>query len=239
MPSGIELLENGLSSWEMDVTPIALQQFQTYYSFLDEWNKKVNITALKELDEVMIFHFLDSLTPLLTGKITEGVKMIDIGSGGGFPGIPIKIMKPDIKLTLVDSSRKRVTFLQELVQALELKDVEIFHERAEKLGNTKGFRESFDVVLSRAVAQLRVLCEYCLPFAQIGGVFIAHKGPGVHDELVAAEKAIKILGGKTENIFKPLMESSDRQHFLLIIEKIRNTPTKYPRLAGTPEKLPI
>lgn len=239
MPSGIELLEQGLNSWKIPCDKKQMQLFEKYYAILFEWNQKMNITAIEALDDVMVFHFLDSLTPLLTNKIGCGVKVADLGSGGGFPGIPIKIMRPDIEMVLIDSSKKRVSFLNELIDVLSLDNTYALHKRAEQIGHEKSFRESFAVVLSRAVAQLRVLCEYCLPLTERGGTFLAHKGPGVEDELPLAQNAIKILGGKHPDIFKAEILGSQKSHYLVMTEKIAKTPEKYPRAPGKPEKSPL
>ena len=239
MANGIEILENGLSNWNIPFDSRQLQLFETYFSILIEWNQKMNITAIETLDDVLVFHFLDSLTPLLTGKIGIGAKVVDVGSGGGFPGIPIKIMRPDIELLLVDSSRKRVSFLNEIINVLELEKTYAIHERAENVGMNKQYREAFDISLSRAVAQLRILCEYCLPLTRLNGTFLAHKGPGVEIELPLAQKAIKILGGAQPVLYKADVFNSQRQHYLLMIEKKAKTPGKYPRVPGMPEKSPI
>lgn len=239
MPSGFELLEQGLFNWKMPCDRKQLQLFEKYYSILFDWNQKMNITAIEALDDVMVFHFLDSLTPLLTGKIGNEDRAIDVGSGGGFPGIPIKIMRPDIEMVLVDSSKKRVSFLNELINVLSLDNTYAIHKRAEQIGNEKGYRESFAVVLSRAVAQLSVLCEYCLPLAAIGGNFIAHKGPGVEVELPLARSAIKILGGSQPELYAAEILGSQRRHNLVMIGKIAKTPKKYPREPGKPGKSPL
>jgi 16S rRNA (guanine527-N7)-methyltransferase len=239
MPSGIELLERGLDNWKIPSDNRQLQLFEKYYSILFNWNQKMNLTAIEALDDVMVFHFLDSLTPLLTNKIGSQAKVIDVGSGGGFPGIPIKIMRPDIEMVLVDSSNKKVAFLNELIDALSLDNTYALHKRAEQLGHEKGFRESFAVVLSRAVAQLNVLCEYCLPLNELGGTFLAHKGPGAEDEMNLAQNAIKILGGSKPEIFKADILGSQKRHYLVMIEKSAKTPKKYPRTPGKPEKSPL
>jgi len=239
MPSGLELLEQGLHHWKIPCDKKQLHLFEKYYSILYEWNQKMNITAIEAFDDVMIFHFLDSLTPLLTNRISNGANAIDIGSGGGFPGIPIKIMRPDVKVVLVDSSKKRVSFLNELITALSLDNTYALHGRAEQIGQKKEYREAFDVSLSRAVAQLRVLSEYCLPLTALGGFFIAHKGPGIEDELPLAQNALKILGAAQPKLLKAEIIGSQRSHYLLTIEKIARTPEKYPRAPGKPEKSPL
>lgn len=239
MPNGIKILEEAFLGWKMPYENRQLQLFEKYYSILYEWNQRMNITAIEALNDVMVFHFLDSLTPLLTDKIGESSRIIDVGSGGGFPGIPIKIMRPDLEMVLVDSSKKRISFLNELIDALALDNTIALHKRAEEIGNEKGYRESFDTVLSRAVAPLRVLSEYCLPLASVGGAFFAHKGPGVEAEIPLAENAIKVLGGARPVLCKTDILSSQKRHYLLIIEKITNTPKKYPRGQGKPKKSPL
>jgi len=239
MLSGLEILEQGLFNWKIPCDIRQLQLFEKYYSILFDWNQKMNITAIEALDDVMVFHFLDSLTPLLTGKIGSGAKIVDVGSGGGFPGIPLKIMRPDVEMVLVDSSMKRVSFLNELINVLSLEGIYVIHSRAELVGNKKDYRESFAVVLSRAVAQLRVLCEYCLPLTALGGSFIAHKGPGVETEIPLARNAIQILGGSQPELFSAEVFNSQKRHYLAMIEKVAKTPKKYPRSPGKPEKLPL
>ena len=214
------------------------EQFMTYLSLLLEWNEKMNLTAITDDREIILKHFVDCLA-LCSGADMSGKKIIDVGTGAGFPGVPVKIACPDIDITLLDSLNKRITFLNELTKALELEKTDCVHMRAEDGGNDKGLRESFDMCISRAVANLAVLCEYCLPFVRVGGMFISMKGPDVSQEISEAEKAIKVLGGEISEIKKVSIPETDINHSLIIIKKIRSTPSKYPRKAGKVKKEPI
>ena len=198
----------------------------------------MNLTAITDDREIILKHFVDCLA-LCSGADMSGKKIIDVGTGAGFPGVPVKIACPDIDITLLDSLNKRITFLNELTKALGLEKTDCVHMRAEDGGNDKGLRESFDMCISRAVANLAVLCEYCLPFVRVGGMFISMKGPDVSQEISEAEKAIKVLGGEISEIKKVSIPETDINHSLIIIKKIRSTPSKYPRKAGKVKKEPI
>lgn len=204
--------------------------FDIYLRELLEWNKKFNLTSITDPEEIRRKHFDDSLLLLQTIQLNNQ-SVIDVGTGAGFPGIPLKIACPKIKLTLLEATRKKIEFLKHLVSILDLKDVEIIWGRAEEVAKEK--REVFDVAVSRAVAKLNVLCEYCLPFVKIGGMFVAYKEEKVEEEVKAAEKAIQILGGKLKEIKKFPLRS------LVIIEKVSKTPPKYPRRAGMAKKKPL
>lgn len=211
--------------------------FYKYYKLLIEWNEKINLTAITDEDEVATKHFLDSL--FHGGKIKDGMSIIDVGTGTGFPGLPIKIDNPSLSLTLVDSLNKRVNFLGEVSEKLGLENVQIIHSRAEELGKNPKHREKYDVCVSRAVANLTTLCELCLPFVKVGGYFVSLKGPKADEELAAAQKAIKILGGEFEEIKDYEIPGTDLHHNIVIIKKISQTPTKYPRKAPKPLKEPL
>lgn len=216
-----------------------IDNFILYKELLEEWNQKINITTITDSFEIDIKHFVDSITPLTTEFFKENIKLIDIGTGGGFPGLPIKIMREDIEVVLVDSTKKKVNFLADVIDKLGLEKIQAVHGRAEEMGRNTDYREKFDIAISRAVAQLNTLCEYCLPFVKVGGYFIAMKGPDVKEEVEEASNSIKLLGGKlidTKVIKLPL---SDITHSLIIIEKIKGTPTKYPRGGGKPRKKPL
>lgn len=214
------------------------EQFLRYKDLLLEWNKKVNLTAITEEKEIIIKHFADSLT---CAKYLEGsVKLIDVGTGAGFPGIPLKILLGDrLELTLLDSLNKRVAFLNNLVDELGLKKTSVIHGRAEDLGKAVLHREKYDIVVSRAVANMAVLAEYNLPFVRFGGIMISMKGRDVEKELVEAEKAISILGGKIDKVEMVTLPLIDVTHSIVIIKKEKETPAGYPRKAGNPEKQPI
>ncbi len=218
-----------------------INQFNQYFTSLIEANQHVNLTRITEENDVYLKHFFDSITPLLMFDelFKAGSNLCDIGAGAGFPSIPLKIIKPEIKVTIVDSLGKRLTFLQELVDKLDLKDVTLVHGRAEDVGQNKQYREQFDLVTARAVANMAVLSEYCLPLVKKGGSFIALKGPKADDELKDSQKAITTLGGKVSEAEELQLPYSDEERTLILVQKVKMTPKKYPRQAGTPHRKPI
>ena len=216
-----------------------INSFILYKELLKEWNKKINITSITDDEEIDIKHFIDSITPLTTDLFRKDIKMIDIGTGGGFPGVPLKIINEDMEVVLLDSLKKRIIFLNEIIDKLDLKNIILIHGRAEELGRDKSYREKYDIAISRAVASLNTLSEYCLPFVKVGGFFISMKGSDVDEELKEAEKSIRILGGKLKEKKVIKLPLSDITHSLIIIEKIKETPTKYPRGGGKPKKKPL
>ncbi|AOT73109.1 16S rRNA (guanine(527)-N(7))-methyltransferase RsmG [Geosporobacter ferrireducens] len=237
--NSMDILKEGSKALGIELTEQQGQQLVKYKELLLEWNEKINLTAITEEKDVMIKHFLDSLSCVKASPLKNEVKIIDVGTGAGFPGIPLKVYYTDIQLTLLDSLNKRIHFLQAVCETLGLKSVEFLHGRAEDYGNNKNYRERYDVAVARAVAELNSLAEYCIPFVKIGGFFIAQKGPNIEEEMKRAEKAIEILGGKiVEKIDIPL-PFSEITHNIVIIKKIKQTPTKYPRKAGTPTKNPL
>ncbi len=225
----------------MDIPQTAEAQFAIYERLLLEWNEKMNLTAITDHEEIWAKHFADSLTvlPELAGAET----LIDIGTGAGFPGIPVAIMRPDIQITLLDSLQKRVNFLECVKAELGLKNVRCVHARAEEAGRTDGFRECFDVAVSRAVARLSALAEYCLPVIKVGGKFISMKGPDVKEEVLEAEPAIRQLGGEIlerKQVQIPYRDTdTELAHTLVIVRKVRHTPQKFPRAAVKIAKSPI
>ncbi|OCA82184.1 16S rRNA (guanine(527)-N(7))-methyltransferase [Bacillus sp. FJAT-27225] len=216
-----------------------ISQFETYYETLVEWNEKMNLTAITDKDEVFLKHFYDSLTAAFYYDFSKPLAVCDVGAGAGFPSIPIKIAFPNLKLTIVDSLNKRISFLHHLANQLKLKDVTFIHDRAETFGVKPDHREQYDVVTARAVARLSVLSELCLPLVKRGGDFVAMKAANAPDELHAAEKAINVLGGRTviTHTFSLPIEESERT--IIVINKEKPTPKKYPRKPGTPNKAPI
>lgn len=214
------------------------EDFYKYYLLLTEWNEKINLTAITEEDEVAVKHFLDSLKAA-EGIIEDGVSVIDVGTGAGFPGLPVKIANPDIKLTLVDSLNKRINFLNEVISSLSLDGVRTIHSRAEELGQNKDHREKYDLCVSRAVANLTTLCELCLPFVKVGGSFVSLKGPKAEEEVKDAKRAIELLGGELVKIQSYDLSDTDLNHNIVIIKKISHTPTKYSRSAPKPAKEPL
>ena len=214
-----------------------IEQFYKYMNLLIEWNEKMNLTAITEPKEIILKHFIDSLTILK--YIDDNSKLVDVGTGAGFPGVPLSIMNPTLKITLVDSLNKRLIFLQEVVKELNLKNIEIVHARAEEFGQNKNYREKFDIAVSRAVANLSVLAEYLLPAVKIGGQVICMKGSQVEEELNDAKFALKELGGKIKSVDEFCLPGTDMKRNVIIVEKIKETPKKYPRKAGTPAKQPL
>lgn len=214
-------------------------QFMKYKDLIKEWNEKVNLTAIKEDDAIVKKHFIDSLKVFKLNQLKDAKDIIDIGTGGGFPGIPMKIMKPEINIVLLDSLNKRVNFLNEVINSLQLNNIKAIHGRAEDFAQERKYREKFDVAVSRAVANLTVLSEYCIPYVKVGGYFVAMKGPAVEEEIKQSKNAIRLLGGKIEHIEKIQIEDSDLNHNLVIISKISSTNRKYPRKAGTVAKNPL
>lgn len=230
--------EEILKEYNIDIKLDQINQFEIYKKLLLEWNEKINITRITEGQEIYIKHFLDSLTLINTGLIEEGKSLIDIGTGGGFPGLPLKIMYPDLKMTLMDSLNKRIIFLQEVIKELNLKNIEAVHGRAEEYGRKEDYREKFDLVTNRALANMSSLSEYSLPFVKKAGYFIAMKGSEYKEEVKEAKNAIDILGGKIVDI-KEIRLPGEILHSLIIVEKIRETPKKYPRAGGKPKTQPL
>lgn len=214
-----------------------INQLYTYMQLLLEWNKKINLTAITQPREIITKHFIDSMT--IAKYIEKNAKLIDVGTGAGFPGIPLKIIRRDIKVTLLDSLNKRICFLKEVIEQLELTKIEAIHARVEELGKNKKYRESFDCATSRAVANLSTLVEYLIPLVKINGCCISMKGSKIEDEMQQSKSAISVLGGKIEKLEKFSLPQSDIDRNIIMIRKAKNTPTKYPRKPGTPVKEPI
>jgi len=205
-----------------------IRQFEQYQDLLLDWNEKINLTAITDERGVVVKHFVDSLTCLK--YVNDNSKVLDVGTGAGFPGIPLKIMKDDINVTLLDSLNKRIIYLNDVIDKLDLKNIEAIHGRAEEMGKKKEYREKYDFVTARAVANLRVLSEYCLPFVKVGGCFLAMKGSNVDEEIAEAEDIIKKLGGKIEKIDKVVLNCDEEIiHHIVVIKKEKNTPNEYPR----------
>lgn len=226
---------------EMDIVlnSTQIQQFMLYQKLLLEWNKNINLTAITEEREIILKHFVDCVSVVPHIAMTEGTSVIDIGTGAGFPGIPIKIVCPCISLTLLDSLQKRVVFLNEVVTKLSLQNVNCIHERAECAAKENHYRQQYDYCVSRAVANMNVLLEYCLPFVKIGGIFVALKGRDAQKEVEQSQKAIKLLGGELIEIKQIEIPHTDLEHKIVLIKKVAQTPQKYPRKAGKPVKNPI
>ncbi|HHV28522.1 16S rRNA (guanine(527)-N(7))-methyltransferase RsmG [Acetivibrio mesophilus] len=232
-----ELLIEGASGFGVDLNEEQVDKFFTYKDVLKEWNSKMNLTAIEDDREIILKHFIDSISicPIIKDKKST---LIDVGTGAGFPGIPVKIAFPDIKIKLMDSLEKRTKFLDEVIEKLSLKEISAVHSRAEDKGIASDYREKYDISTARAVANLPVLLEYCLPFVRVGGLFIAMKGSST-EEIENSKKALDILGGKIEDILEFTLPFSDIKRNVVIIKKFRQTPTKYPRKSGKPSKDPL
>lgn len=229
--------EKYLEKMSISLNKEQYDQFYAYMVLLIEWNEKINLTAITEPQEIILKHFVDSLT--IAKYIEEGKTIIDMGTGAGFPGIPLKIYRNDVKVVLADSLNKRIKFLNEAIEKLQLKNIETIHCRAEELGKNKEYREKFDYATSRAVANLSTLSEYLLPFVKLNGSGIFMKTMEIDEELENAKKAIKILGGRIEKVNKFEIPESDLGRSIIIIKKEKQTPSKYPRKPGTPAKEPL
>ena len=229
-----ELLKNGFSELGIAADEAQIEQLICYAKLLREWNEKINLTAICDDFGIATKHFLDSSTAILTGNVCG--KVIDVGTGAGFPGMVLKILKPDIELTLLDSLQKRLNFLAEVSDALSL-PVTLIHQRAEDGGRM--YRGQFDTAVSRAVANMTVLSEYCLPYLKVGGSFLALKGPLADEELSEAKRAIHILGGADAEIFSVKIPQTDLNHKIVTVKKVRQTPQQYPRKAGIATKNPL
>ena len=214
-----------------------LQKFYQYMNLLIEWNEKINLTAIVEPKEIILKHFIDSLT--IIKYIEPNKSVIDIGTGAGFPGIPVKIMREDLDITLLDSLNKRIHFLNEVIQKLELKNITAIHARIEEFAKNKQYREAFDVATSRAVANLTTLSEYMLPMVDLKGMAICMKGSEINEEISKSKNSIKLLGGKIDKIEEFTLPKSDNGRNLILIKKERQTPGKYPRKPGIPSKEPL
>lgn len=233
--------KHGLEELIITLTDEQIEQFLQYYEMLVEKNKVMNLTGITEYEEVIQKHFLDSLSLIrvIPDIASQKLTVIDLGTGAGFPGIPLKIAFPELEITLMDSLNKRILFLQEVIDALGLKKVSAVHGRAEEMASNATHRQQYDLCVSRAVSNLAVLTEYCLPFVKKGGLFVSYKSADSDAEIQEGKKAISILGGKLTSVDKFQLPDSDLRRALVCIKKVKDTPKKYPRKAGTPAKLPL
>lgn len=230
-----DILKEGAKKLGAPLDDGQIAALEKYKELLIGWNEKINLTAITDDFGVYTKHFLDSLTPIVTKKVKG--KVIDVGTGAGFPGLVLKIAEPDIELTLLDSLNKRINFLKECAERIGLSDIEFVHARAED--GARRYRERYDTVVARAVANMTVLSELCLPFLKVGGYFLALKGPMAEEELNDAKRAVTILGGEISEIFSVEIPFTELSHKIIIIKKVRHTPMQYPRKAGIPSKTPI
>ena len=231
-----DLMAKAAEDVGLELTTEQYDQFITYMRLLQEWNEKINLTAILEDEEIIKKHFIDSIKAFKRDEFKKNVNMIDVGTGAGFPGIPIAIMNPNINVTLLDSLNKRIKFLDIVISKLGLKNIKTIHSRAEDGARNKKLREKFDIATSRAVANMSVLSEYCLPYVKVGGKFIALKGPAVDQEIEESDVAIKTLGGELEQICEVKIEDTDLRHNLVVVKKIKECAKTYPRKAGTISK---
>lgn len=231
-----KIFKDGMSELKIDISDVQIEKFKKYSEMLKEWNEKMNLTTIVDDDGISVKHFLDSILPLSVIDMSAIRSIIDVGTGAGFPGIPLKICIPDIRITLLDSLNKRINFLNAVKDELKLEKVECIHGRAEELGKKTEYRECYDAVVSRAVANLTMLSEYCLPFVRVGGMFLALKSDGAEDEIRTAEAMIKSLGGTVENICSVSLPQSDIVRYIVVIRKVKYTPNKYPRRADKIKK---
>ena len=235
----VKQFKEDLSEFNITLSDIQVQQFMTYYELLVEWNGFMNLTAITEYKEVLKKHFIDSLSLVKVCDLTKEMSMIDIGTGAGFPGIPLKIAFPNLKITLLDSLHKRVQFLNTVIEKLALTNIDTVHGRAEDFARPGSLREQYDICVSRAVANLTTLSEYCIPFVKRGGVFVSYKSEKLLEEKQEAEEAISILGGNVEKQVQFTLPNSDICRKLFVIKKVKDSPKKYPRKAGLPAKEPL
>lgn len=239
MEYNLDKFNKGLDDLGISLSEEQMNQFLQYYELLIEKNKVMNLTAITEFDEVVEKHFLDSLAIVKVMDISKVSKVMDIGSGAGFPGMPLKIAFPHLKITMVDSVNKKVNFINECIDKIGLHNVEAVHGRVEDLGHDGRYRESADLVVSRAVAALVSLAEYCLPFVRVGGDFVSYKSVKVDEELAEGKKAITVLGGKVKKNIRFQLTGTELERSFLLIHKEKPCGKKYPRKAGTPTKTPI
>lgn len=222
---------------EIKLSTEQAEMFFKYMNLLLEWNEKINLTAITDEEEVIVKHFVDSIT--ISKYIPTGTSLIDVGTGAGFPGIPLGIIRNDLEIVLLDSLQKRINFLEVVIRELGLENIKTVHARAEEFGKNNKYREKFDVATSRAVANLSTLSEYLLPLVKIGGVVICMKGCAIEEELNNSKKAINVLGGKVTRVFEFNLPKTDIKRNIVLVDKVSKTPAKYPRKPGTPSKEPI
>lgn len=232
------VLKTATLDYKTELDDTKLLQFKKYFDLLVEWNEKMNLTAITDVNGVAIKHFADSLTFFNYVDVPKGASIIDVGTGAGFPGVVLKIARPDIKLTLLDSLNKRLNFLSVVLQSLDL-DANLVHSRAEDGAKNPKYREKFDFAVSRAVARLNVLGEYCLPYVEVGGKFVALKGPDAEEEITAAKSAIAQLGGKISSINKFDLPNNEGNRVIATIDKIKNTPKQFPRSSSKIKSNPL
>ena len=234
-----QIFEKKLSELGITLNEVQKRQFLQFYELLVEWNKVMNLTAITEYEEVVAKHFLDSLASVKVCDFSKIKTVIDIGTGAGFPGIPLKIAFPQLNIVLLDSLNKRINFLNEVIRELGLQDIRCIHGRAEDFAKQKEYRENFDLCVSRAVANMSTLSEYCMPYVKVNGYFVPYKSGKIDEELEQAKKAVAVLGGKIEHVEKFQLLDTDMERSFVVVKKQKATPKKYPRKAGMPSREPI
>ncbi|MGL5695303.1 MAG: 16S rRNA (guanine(527)-N(7))-methyltransferase RsmG [Peptostreptococcaceae bacterium] len=234
-----EILRQGIQDFGIEVDDKMIDDLKVYREILVDWNQKMNLTGIEEEKEVFIKHFLDSISAVSKGYIKDGISLIDVGTGAGFPGLPLKICLRNMKLTLLDSLNKRINFLQEVSNNVDIEDNEFIHGRAEDFGKDSDYREQYDVATARAVAGLPILMEFCVPFIKVGGYFVCLKGPNANLELEESKSAMEVLGIEFVEKIDIKLPNEELNHNILVFKKVKNTPEKYPRKAGKPAKSPI
>ena len=239
MSYNTKILTDGCENLGITLSDTQIEQFMIYYEYLIEKNKVMNLTGITEFEDVMIKHFVDSLAVVKAVDMSRINTLLDLGTGAGFPGIPLKIAFPHVEMVLLDSLNKRINFLKELIEKCRLEKIIAIHGRAEEYAKQKEYRESFDLCVSRAVANLSSLSEYCIPYVKLNGQFISYKSGNIDMELKEAERAINLLGGKKQEVIRFQLPGSDIDRSLVVIHKEKNTPGKYPRKAGMPAKEPL
>ncbi len=235
----MELLIKILREYNIELTPRQTEQYAEYMERILDYNQHINLTSITDRDEFIKKHYADSILGALNDEFRAGESVIDVGTGAGFPGVPLAILFPDKEFVLLDSLNKRLKIVSEICRSAGINNVRVLHSRAEDAGRNKEYRERFDICVSRAVADLSVLSELCLPFVAEGGYFLSYKGPDCEKELKNAGKAIRTLGGRVAEVTNICSADTEFNHNIIFIEKIKNTPAQYPRKAGTPSKNPI
>lgn len=239
MEDGMEKLSEALKSLGVEPSREMMERFELYMERVLEWNERVNLTAIRDRDAFIEKHFIDSVCCISDSRWKEAVNVIDVGTGAGFPGLPLAIVSPEKKFLLVDSLNKRIRILNGILEELGMKNASALHGRAEELARQKKYREKFDICVSRAVSRLSVLAEYCLPFIREGGRLIAYKGPDADGEVSEAASALSVLGGSVEEVSATCMEKYGVNHRIVYVKKVKKIPASYPRKAGTPERNPL